>query len=299
MAVEGRYLGIEVMSAQVRVALVDGQGQMRDLHAESFTAWPDTAALLAVIERYGSALVEAIGISVIRTPEVNFDAVAFELQQATKLPVQINSTANCIAYAEWQCGLGQPGSNLVYIHIDSTISAGIILQGRLWRGAAGYAGEIGHITINVDGVECACGNIGCLDTVASAEGIVRRAQQRLYRDRTSSLTRFSLAQQRPMTAEDIAQAARQGDELSQVVLERTGRYIGIALGSVVNLLNPQLIVLGGNMMVVGDLLRQAIVDETQQRALPFSFSRCQIVSSQLNNASLIGAALLARDHLTP
>jgi glucokinase len=293
MAGERLCLGIEVRPAQVQVALVDKQGQLRDLHAESFTALPDTAALLAIIERYQSAQVAAIGISVPRA-DSSATALAAELQQTLGIPVQIDNPANSIVYAEWQ-SRGRQIDNLVYVHIDSTISAGIILQGQLYRGGTGCAGEIGHITINVDGTECQCGNIGCLDTVASSAGIVRRAQQRLYRDRTSSLARFSLAQQRPITAEDIAQAARQGDELSQVVLERTGRYIGIALGSVINLLNPQMVILGGKMMVVGELLRQAVVDETQQRTLPSVFNRCQIVSSQLNNAAIVGAALLARD----
>jgi len=147
-------------------------------------------------------------------------------------------------------------------------------------------------------VECVCGNIGCLETFASGPNIVRRAQQRLYRDRTSSLSRLIIPRDREMTINDIVQAALSGDELSQVVFERTGRYIGIAIGGLINLLNPDLVIFGGNVMEVGDILLKPIIKETQARAFAPSFEDCRIVSSQLGRTSgIIGAAMLARDSI--
>jgi glucokinase len=184
---------------------------------------------------------------------------------------------------------------MFYVTIGTGIGGAIILEGRLWTGASGFAGEFGHITIDAeDGIECACGNIGCLETVASAPNIVRRAHERLYRDSTSSLSRLAL--NREFTADDVAREAKSGDDFAIMMLERTGKYIGAAIASVINLLNTESIVLGGGVMEAGSLILEPIIKEAQRRAFQPCFEATKIVAASLGtDAVAIGSALLARD----
>src|SRR5262249_33580999 len=183
-----------------------------------------------------------------------------------------------------------------YVSLGAGIGAGLIVSGQIYRGASGFAGEFGHMTIDPEGVECTCGNIGCLETIASGPNIVRRTRERLYRDRTSSLSRLAVPRDREFTAEDIARAARESDEMAQVMLERTGMFLGIAVAAVINLLNVEMIVMGGGVMEAGDLILKRTMKETRRRAFPPSFNSCEIVIAKLGpSAGMIGAALLARD----
>jgi len=170
----------------------------------------------------------------------------------------------------------------------------IILDGKLWTGASGFAGEVGHITIDAEGLECVCGNTGCLETVASAPSIVRRARERLNRDSTSSLSRLGL--NKNFTADDVAHAANEGDDFALMMIERTGKYIGTGVATVINLLNIERIVLGGGVMDAGALILNPIIQEVKRRAFLRCFEVTEIVAAKLGpDAAPIGAALLARD----
>ena len=163
---------------------------------------------------------------------------------------------------------GRDARDIFYIGIGDAIGGAIILDGKLWTGASGCAGEIGHITIDTEGAECVCGNTGCLETIASGPNIVRRARERLNRDSTSSLSR--LAMQESFTAADLALEANNGDDFSVMMLERTGRSIGIAVASMINLLSIERIILGGAVMEAGDLILKPIIAEARKR----SFQQC-------------------------
>lgn len=222
--------------------------------------------------------------------------ITTELTKATGLPVILDNDANACAYGELQVGAARGRREVFFITLGTGIGAGLIINGHIYRGAAGFAGEFGHMTIDPEGIECACGNIGCLETIASGPNIVRRTRERLYRDRTSSLSRLAIPRDREFTAEDIAHAAREGDEMAQVMMERTGMFLGIALAAVVNLLNVEMVVMGGGVMEAGDLILKPTIKETRRRAFPPSFNSCEIVIAKLGpTAGMIGAALMARD----
>jgi len=155
-----------------------------------------------------------------------------DLVAATGLHFELENDANAAAYGEYKAGAGREAHDIFYIGIGDAIGGAIILDGKLWTGASGCAGEIGHITIDTEGAECVCGNTGCLETIASGPNIVRRARERLNRDNTSSLSR--LAMHDSFTASDLALEASNGDDFSVMMLERTGRSIGIAVASVIN-----------------------------------------------------------------
>jgi glucokinase len=217
-----------------------------------------------------------------------------ELESATGLRVELENDANAAAYGEYIVGAGHGSRNMFYVTIGTGIGGALILDGHLWYGASGFAGEFGHITIDPEGNECTCGNTGCLETVASAPNIVRRTHERLYRDGTSSLSRLAI--NKDFTAGDIAREATNGDDFALLMIERTGRYIGTAVAAVINLLNIERIVLGGGVMEAGELILNPIIREAGRRAFQPSFEATQIVAASLGTDAVpIGAAMLARD----
>jgi glucokinase len=214
--------------------------------------------------------------------------------EATGLRVEIENDANAAAYGEFVAGAGRGARDMFYVTIGDGIGGAIVLDGKLWTGASGFAGEVGHITIDNDGIECECGNIGCLETVASGPNIVRRANERLHRDGTPSLSKLAI--NKNFTAADLAHEANNGDDFSLMMIERTGKYIGTGVASVLNLLNIERIVLGGGVMDAGELILNPIINEAKRRAFQPCFEATQIVAASLGADSVsIGAAMLARD----
>lgn len=222
------------------------------------------------------------------------DDLHSEFMKATGLRFELENDANAAAYGEYKIGAGRGSRDLFYMSIGEGIGGAIILDGKLWTGASGLAGEVGHITIDTEGIECVCGNTGCLETLASGPNIVRRAKERLDRDSTSSLSK--LAASAEFSADDVAREAKNGDDFSLMMIERTGKYIGTGVASVINLLNIERIVLGGGVMEAGDLILLPVIQEAERRAFQPCFEATQIVAGTLGkDASAIGAALLARD----
>ena len=217
-----------------------------------------------------------------------------ELIKATGVKFELENDANAAAYGEYKVGAGRDAKDLFYIHIGDAVGGAIIIDGKLWTGASGCAGEVGHTTINTEGIQCECGNIGCLETVASGPNIARRARERLDRDSTSSLSRLAITDD--FTAADLAHEATNGDDFSIMMIERTGKYIGTAVAGIINLLSLERIVLGGAVMEAGDLLLNPIIQEAGKRSFHPCFESTKIVSGTLGaDAVAIGAALLARD----
>jgi len=217
-----------------------------------------------------------------------------ELTEATGLRVELENDANAAAYGEFKVGAGLGSHNIFYMMIGNGIGGAIILDGKLWTGTSGFAGEVGHITIDTEGIQCVCGNTGCLETVASAPSIVRRARERLHRDSTSSLSRLGL--NKDFTADDVAHEAKEGDDFALMMIERTGKYIGTGVASVINLLNIEKIILGGGVMDAGSLILNPIIQEARRRAFQPCFEATQIVAGTLGrDAITVGAAMLARD----
>ena len=308
------FIGVELSAAVVRAALVAGDGQVMARREEALTA----AELSAQVTRLAAGLrddsgarVAGVGVGVpglvnpqtgrvvISTdvPSVVRGDLLAELKAATGLPVVLDNDANAGALGEYTVGAGRGARNMFYVTIGTGIGGALILDGRLWRGASGFAGEFGHITIDPEGVECTCGNVGCLETVASAPNIVRRTQERLRRDSTSSLSRLGLAKN--FSAADVAQEARGGDDFALLMIERTGRYIGTAVAAVINLLNVERIVLGGGVMEAGELILKPIIREAGRRSFQPCFEATQIVAATLGpDAVPIGAAMLARNSTT-
>jgi glucokinase len=306
---EKTFAGIEVALTTMRGVAIFSSGKILKRHEVAYE--PDNlinavAGLSRELREAGE--IDSVGLAIPGLVNRETDRVLFstglpftaqehihaELMQATGLRFELENDANAAAYGEYKAGAGRDARDIFYIGIGDAIGGAIIIDGKLWTGASGCAGEIGHITINTEGVECVCGNTGCLETVASGPNIVRRAQERLNRDSTSSLSKLGLRDD--FTAEDIAREAKNGDDFAAMMLERTGRSIGIAVASVINLLSIERIIVGGPIMEAGEFLLDPIIEEAKKRSFQPCFEATRIVAAELGTDGVaIGAALLARD----
>ena len=218
--------------------------------------------------------------------------LAEALEGRLQRQVQIENDANAAALGEMWQGAARGHHTIVCLTLGTGVGSGIILNGELWRGVDGTAGEIGHTSVDPFGrVKCACGNIGCLEVCASATAIVRMTREGLATHSKSSLHSLLFEQ---VTAEAIAEAAAGGDEFAQDIFQRAGMYLGIAAANIVNTLNPEMIVIGGGVSAAFDLFAPAAREEMLRRAFPVPAARCQIVRAECgDDAGLLGAAWIA------
>lgn len=233
------------------------------------------------------------------TPNI-VDIAAFdlhgELEQATGLPVIFDNDANVAAYGEWQCGAARGFTNVFFVTIGTGIGAGLILGGQLQRGSRGFAGEFGHFKVGTDGLECGCGSVGCLETLASGPNIVRRVREQLFSDPSFSVSQLAQDMEGVLTCERVFDAAMERDQLAVTVLKDTAKVLGAAIASVINLLNVEVVVMGGGVMAEGELILRYIRKEVHKDAIAPAEECCKIVAAELGqDAGIIGAALLARD----
>ncbi|WP_071392962.1 ROK family glucokinase [Bacillus tuaregi] len=217
------------------------------------------------------------------------------LERETSLPVTVENDANVAALGEMWKGAGHGAKNMLCVTLGTGVGGGIIVNGEIVHGANGAGGEIGHVTsVPVGGAPCNCGKNGCLETIASATGIVRLAREEL----SSSVEESQLRAHEEISAKLVLDAAKEGDSLANRVIEQVAFHLGLALANLANGLNPEKIVIGGGVSKAGDTLLQPV------RAIftPFAFPRvaqaAEIVPATLGNqAGVIGAAWLAKQKL--
>jgi len=214
------------------------------------------------------------------------------LNDEFRLPVLVDNDANLGALGEKWRGAGIGCNNLAYVKIGTGIGCGLILDGKLYRGSTGSAGEIGHITITRDGPPCRCGSFGCLESMAGSTAIINRVKLAIEAGRETSLTNWNGSTE-SITVQAISDAAKTGDRLTTEVLTDAGRYIGIALANLVNLFNPGLIILGGGVATVGEALLEPLKQTVKERSLVASFKDTRIVIGTLGREAVAtGAATL-------
>jgi glucokinase len=311
------YLGLDV-GRTIRGAVVGAQGSIinrRQVVSEVSNARVFVDQLIEVINDLSSsngARVRAAGIGwaglvnqraqrIEANPnlvDVSSYDLHKELERATGLPIIIDNDANVAAYGERCCGAARGFDDVFFVTMGTGIGAGLILGGQLQRGSRGFAGEFGHFKVSLDGLECACGSSGCLETMASGPNIVRRVREQLFSDPAFSVSSLARDMEGTLTAERVVRAAMEEDDLALSVLKETGRILGMAIASVINLLNVETVVLGGGVMAAGDFVLGPVREEARRGAVAASGECCQIVAAELGqNAGIIGAALLARDML--
>ncbi|RDI43948.1 glucokinase [Falsibacillus pallidus] len=218
------------------------------------------------------------------------------LEVETNLPAIIDNDANCAALGEMWKGAGNGSKDTICVTLGTGVGGGIIANGQIVHGVKGAGGEIGHITVVPEnGAPCNCGKTGCLETVASATGVVRLAKEAMNSTDLPSVLREKISSSENITSKDIFDAAKDNDELALKVVDQLGFYLGLALANLGNAMNPENIVIGGGVSKAGDILLDHVKGYFKKFAFPtVAASTSLAIASLGNDAGVIGAAWLVK-----
>jgi len=213
------------------------------------------------------------------------------LQDALGIPAMIDNDANCAVLGEWWRGAARGAKQVIGITIGTGIGGGIIVDGRLYHGASDCAGEIGHTTVEVNGRRCKCGNYGCLEAYASGPAIARRAVEAIEAGQTSKLPDYVDGALEKITAQTVYQAAHDGDELAEEVVGDTAKFLGAGIANMINIFNPEIVVVFGGVTYAGERLFGPLRREVAKRAFKPAVAVCRILPAELTGtAGVYGAA---------
>ncbi|HEN6632718.1 TPA: ROK family glucokinase [Streptococcus agalactiae] len=217
------------------------------------------------------------------------------IEKEVGIPFFIDNDANVAALGERWVGAGSNNPDVVFVTLGTGVGGGVIADGNLIHGVAGAGGEIGHMIVDPEnGFTCTCGNKGCLETVASATGVVRVARQLAEQYEGSSAIKAAIDNGDTVTSKDIFIAAEDGDKFANSVVERVSRYLGLAAANISNILNPDSVVIGGGVSAAGEFLRSRVEKYFVTFAFPQVKKSTKIKIAELgNDAGIIGAASLA------
>ena len=213
------------------------------------------------------------------------------ISNAVNLPAVLDNDANCATYGEWWLGAGRNVDTLIGLTLGTGIGGGIVLNGEIFHGVSDAAGEIGHMTIEANGRKCPCGNYGCLEAYASGPAIARRAIEGLEAGAESLLTDLVTNKFENITAATVYEAVINGDTYANEVMRETAKFLGAGVANVINIFNPDMIVISGGVTKAGDHLFVPLRSEVRRRAFKSALDACQITAAQLpGTAGVIGAA---------
>jgi glucokinase len=304
------YLAVDIGGTQLRVALYPTEG-ITPLERHSISTRPEQGNVLGRLKDLIAGIwpngskIRRIGIGVAgpvnpqsgilynapNIPEWRNLSIRHEIEGVFETPVVIGNDANLATLGEWRYGAGQGHHDVLYFTISTGIGGGIILHDRIVTGHRGIAAELGHVTVLPGGPMCGCGQRGHLESVSSGPAIARYVSERIAAGRTSSLTLVT-----PISASDVAEAARQGDPLCIEAFDFAGRMLGQALANYLAILNPSLIILGGGVTKAGPLLFDPMWAALRASVMsPEYLEGLQITTAVLGDeVGLIGALALAR-----
>lgn len=214
------------------------------------------------------------------------------MEEEFQIPTKVDNDVRVATLGEYRFGAGKGCKNLICITVGTGIGSGIIINGKLVRGASMSAGELGHITLQANGGPlCGCGDTGCLEAFASGPSIVQLAHEYIMGGKSAKFK--ELAANTPITPQIVYEAAQQGDPVAKRIFNIVGNWLGIALANVVNLINPEIIIIGGGVAQAGDILLEPVRETIKQRALKIAADAVRIVPAELGeSAGVVGASLL-------
>lgn len=313
-----RALAVDVGGSKILTALANSSGRIfaRDLRITPALGGPQAvigsviASLEQTLAEAGATIAEikAIGIAIagISNPKKGVVFSSPHLPGWHNVPLKrimerelgkktfLLNDANAAALGELYFGAGRGVGNFIYITISSGIGGGIIINGELYSGACGTAGEVGHMTINDRGPLCDCGNSGCWEALASGTALAREARHRIDEGTRTTILDFAGGEIEKVTAQVIQTAAEQGDALAQELIAQSGYYLGVGLANLINIFNPELIIVGGGLANIGDRLLQPAFRVAGERAFPEAYQRVRLARSELGQDSgVLGAAAFA------
>jgi glucokinase len=309
-------IGVDVGGTRTAALRVTAEGTIID-RVSSSTPAEDTAATLgAMVDSVRAMLtpeVAAIGIAAAGLVETGTEVLRFApniawrdvnlvamVEGETGLPVSADNDNTAAAWGELRCGAAQGCEHVLLVGVGTGIGGGIVIGGSLLRGKNGFAGEIGHIVVEPDGERCGCGNLGCWETVASGAAILREGRWAVEHGSHSILAEIASGDPARVTGEMVTEAARAGDPTARGILVEVGHRLGEGIAGLVNVLDPEIVVVGGGASAAGDLLLEPARASFRTTVEGFVHRPdVPIVVAELgNDAGGVGAALLALEALT-
>jgi glucokinase len=312
------YLGIDIGGTNIKLALVSGSGcvvrrGLIETDAEqgprsalrrirmAFTALADSGEHIAAAGIGCAGLIDVkrgILHSSPNLPKWKNTSLARIAGMELGVKTYVDNDVNAATYGEYKCGSGRGCSNLICITLGTGVGGGIVTDGKLLRGAANFAGEIGHMSVNLQGPKCKCGNRGCLEAYVGRKALLRSARSKLKIKTGSVLGKLSEREKRALTPKMIYTAARRGDRVAKEVLSDAAVYLGTAVASLINIFNPEVIAFGGGVSGAFDLMKPRLKQVVQSRAFEEPASMVKICRTELgNDSSTVGAALLAKEQV--
>ncbi len=304
-------VGVDLGGTNIKLGLISPDGEVLERNSTETRAerGPEAVAgricdaVLGLLARAGldRRAVAGVGIGSPGTIDLQAGVVTFSpnlpgwhdvplrrlVEEGTELGCVLDNDANAAALAESWVGAGRGKSSLILLTLGTGIGGGIVLDGRIWHGGNGVAGEIGHMSIDPDGPECGCGNRGCLEAFASATGMVRRMKEAIEKGEKTSLA----DQAETLTARRIHEAAEAGDQAARRTVQMTGRYLGIGVSNLMHILNPEVIAFSGGMTGAGRMLMDPLLEEADWRTMEAPRRDVKICFAELpEDAGIIGAA---------
>ncbi|WP_018658839.1 ROK family glucokinase [Allofustis seminis] len=312
-----KIIGIDLGGTSAKFAILNEEGQIQvkwsvptDIRHNGSKIVPDLIqSIRHHLELYQMDLDDFLGIgmgspgmidyekgTVVGAYNLNWSEVQFVRQQfeeAFNLPFFIENDANVAALGEQWQGAGEKADNMVFVTLGTGVGGGLITDGHLLHGCQGAAGEIGHITIIEDGYDCTCGKSGCLETVASATGIVRVARDLSEQFAGDSALKCMIDDGQDINAKIVFDSAKAGDHFANIVVDHVVNYLALALGNVANLLNPSVIVLGGGVSHAGEFLTHKVQEKVKEYVFLTIRDTIKVRQAILgNDAGVVGAASL-------
>jgi glucokinase len=311
-------LSIDLGGTKILTAVINSQGEMLS-HDHSITPASKgyEAVIQSILESAHRALEQAnvaiseltaigVGVPGLSNPETGILFTSPNLPGWRDVPLRdivqerlgkktfIINDANAAALGEFYFGAARGVRNFIFITLSTGIGGGIVIDGRIYSGAIGAAGEVGHMTIDDNGPICNCGNRGCWETLASGTALAREARHRIKEGVATSILEYAEGDMEKVTAQVIHNAAEQGDSLAKELIARTGYYVGVGLANLVNIFNPELIVIGGGLSNIGDMLLKPAFKTAGERAYKEAFQAVRFASAELGrNSGVLGAATFA------
>ncbi len=295
------YAGFDLGGTDLKAGIVDEKGKL--IYYTARPTAPDISKLLNLMEKLwdhlkknspGKIIAAGFGIPGIynfekkithqspNLPYIDDFPLYSALSKFIDVPFYLDNDANLASWGEYKVGSGQGVHSMVLLTIGTGVGSGIILEGKLWHGKCGFAGELGHIVVNPEGEKCKCGGKGCLETEVCSSKIV------------ANYIKLRGVQEK-LTSKEVYQRAKNGEKEAQRAFYISGYYLGLGLASIINFLNPEKIILGGGVMEAGDFLLKPALEEVKRRAYKKAVECCKIRKASLGNkAGIIGSALWAK-----
>jgi glucokinase len=323
MAAPGRatknfYLGIDLGGTKIITAIVDRRGRIlsRDYRETEVQDGPaavvgqmmEAAADVIAEGGINSAGITGVGIAAPGPIDAHSGVVTAPpnlpgwkdvplrqlIEDRLGLPTALENDANAAALAEHRFGAGRGTKHMLYVTASTGIGGGFILDGKLYAGATGSAAEIGHMTILPDGPLCGCGNQGCLEALASGTAIAREARELVHGGTRTLIAGLAHGDPDGISARLVAQAAAEGDAEAARILDHAMSYLGIGMANLVNLFNPELLVIGGGLTKMGERLFGPVRSIIDQRAFPANAHAVRVIPAELgDDVGVLGAAAVA------